>query len=263
MATFVQSVSRALAILNVLAAHPAGLSVKEISQRAGLNVSTTHHLVNTLVADNYIHRTANGTCFLGLAVATLYGTLCQSMQPDARMQQALDSLARETRETTYINTWQNGEIVVQAIHESPQALRIGGLYIGFRGAAHARAGGKALLAYLSEPELQAYFAAHELHPVTANTIYQPEQVRQHLQQVAAQGYATDHEEFAEGACCVSAPVFTMDGKAVAALSVSVPAKRFADNEAQLIQAVVRAAREVSITTQPAREPQPALPAAAA
>jgi len=245
MPTLVQSVSRALSILNVLGQHPKGLTVKEIADRVGLNVSTTHHLVSTLEADHYVHRGVSGQCYLGLAVASLYGTLRLSLQPDARLLEVLNNLARTTRETTYINTWQNGEIVVQAIQESPQALRIGGMYVGFKGSAHARAGGKAMLAFLSEAELARYLAQHEPRPVTEHTIYRPQALMAHLRQVAEQGYAIDREEFAAGACCVASPVFSAEGQVCAALSVSVPAQRFAENEASLIKTVVEAARSAS------------------
>src|SRR5579859_7238370 len=144
MSETIQSVTRSLAILNVLAQYPHGLTVKEIAEKVRLNVSTTHHLVNTLEADDYIYRLPTGVCRIGLSIVNLYGAFLLTFQPDAHLLEVLDNLARSTRETTYVSTWQNGDIVVQAIHESPQALRIGGLFVGFRGAAHARAGGKAL-----------------------------------------------------------------------------------------------------------------------
>jgi DNA-binding IclR family transcriptional regulator len=219
--------------------------VKDVAEHAELNVSTTHHLVNTLEAAGYVYRTPAGQCRLGLAVTKLYGAFLQHFQPDAHLLEVLDELARETRETTYINTWQNGEIVVQAIHESPQALRIGGLYVGFRGAAHARAGGKALLAFLSPAELDRYLAQHPPHQVTAHTIWEAGPLREHLVQIAAQGYALDREEFAEGVCCVAVPVFKGDDRAVAALSVSVPAARFYANEVRFIDIVLSAARLAS------------------
>ena len=50
MPVLIQSVTRALHILEILTKHPEGLSVKEIANKVGLNVSTTHHLVNTLEA---------------------------------------------------------------------------------------------------------------------------------------------------------------------------------------------------------------------
>ncbi len=53
-----QSVARALAVLDLLGAHPEGLLAKRISRELKLNISTCYHLVNTLLAAGYIERDA-------------------------------------------------------------------------------------------------------------------------------------------------------------------------------------------------------------
>lgn len=245
MPVIIQSVTRALQIVEVLAKHPTGLTVREISQKVGLNVSTTHHLVRTLEAKNYVTALPDGIYSLGSTIPTLYNAFLAGFQPDVRLLEVLNNLAKITRETSYINTWQNDDVVIQAIVESPQALRIGGLYVGYRGYSHARAGGKALLAYLNPEQLDHYLATHPLTPLTPHTLQTDAAFKAHLNLVTRQGYAIDREEFAEGVCCIAAPVLLGDGKTVAAVSVSVPALRFAEHEAELINAVTQAAHEAS------------------
>jgi IclR family acetate operon transcriptional repressor len=245
MPVIIQSVTRALQIVEIIAKHPQGLSVREIANKVNLNVSTAHHLVNTLEAKNYVAALPDGIYALGAAVPTLYSAFLAGFQPDVRLLEVLNNLARTTRETSYINTWQNDDVVIQAIVESPQALRIGGLYVGYRGFNHARAGGKALLAYLSDEHLNRYLASHPLTPVSPNTIQTEAEFKAHLQGVVQQGYAIDQEEFAEGVCCIAAPILLTDGKAVAAVSVSAPTQRFTENEQHLISAVTQAAREAA------------------
>lgn len=246
MAVLIQSVTRALNILEVLTKHPDGLSVKDIAAQVGLNVSTTHHLVNTLEAENYVARLPNGTYGLGLAIPDLYRAFLQSFKPDARLLEAFKALAKTTRETTYISAWQNGNVVIQDIVEGSQALRVGGLHVGFVGHAHARASGKLMLAYLDEEHLDNYLSAHPMTALTPNTLHTAPKLKAHLKSVVEQGYAVDHEEFAEGVCCVAAPIFRTKGEPpMAALSISVPAWRFTQNEKDLISAVVNAARAAS------------------
>jgi DNA-binding IclR family transcriptional regulator len=264
MPVLIQSVRRALHILEVLTRQPEGLSVKEIARRVGLNVSTTHHLVNTLEAENYISWLPSGVCGLGLAIPKLYGAFLQAFQPNAHLLEILNNLARNTRETSYITTWQNSDIVMQAIVESPQALRIGGLYVGYQGFAHARASGKALLAYLSEAQLNAYLEKYPPTPLTSSTFHDPAALKAHLKIIARQGYAVDSEEFAPGVCCVAAPVILPDGQVMSALSVSAPAQRFAENKQQLILAVTQAAHDAAalLGLSPASTPTPILNATA-
>ena len=258
MPALIQSVTRALTILDTLAQHPNGLSVREIAEKVELNVSTTHHLVSTLEAQNYIFRLANSTYGLGPAVPRLYNAYLHTHRVDERLQAALNALVKRTRETTYLVTWQNGDILIQAIVEGSQPLRVGGLQVGFSGYSHARAGGKALLAYLSEQELDDYLAVHPMKRLTPNTLHTREGLKTHLKAVVKQGYALDKEEFTEGVGCVAAPIFSADGKAVAALSVSAPAGRLNENQADLIEAVTQASREASAllgfnsTTHPAK-----------
>lgn len=244
MSTLIQSVTRALRILDALATHPEGLSAKQIAEMVGLHASTTHHLVNTLVADDYV-LSGNGTYRLGHAIPRLYGAFLVAIKPDERLQEILYSLAKVTKETAYIGAWHNGDVVIQAIVEGKQAVRVGGLHVGYSGHTYARASGKAVLAYLSQRELDEYLASHSLTPLTPNTVRTEEDLRAELSQIAVRGYAIDREQFADGVCCIAAPVFSVGGKVEAVLTVSAPTGRFERNEEQLVNAVVEAANEAS------------------
>lgn len=245
MASLIQSVSRALFILNILAAHPHGLTIKEIVGITNLNVSTIYHLVNTLKAEGYIVGVDNGTYRLGGAIPRLYSAFVATIQPDERLLDALRTLATVTRETTYVGAWQNGEVIIQAIVEGSQALRVGGLQVGYGGHTYARASGKLLLAYLDGQELDKYLANHSLAPLTRYTVRTEEDLRNQLEQIRVRGYAIDREEFAADVCCVAAPVFSAEGKPVAALTVSAPTWRFMQNEQELVSLVAQAAHDVS------------------
>jgi DNA-binding IclR family transcriptional regulator len=245
MADLIQSLTRACRILDVLAAHPEGLPVKKIASLVELNVSTTHHLVNTLRANGYVACRDTGIYSLGNSIARLHNAYLTTIRLNSQFLDVLHTLAERTDETAYVSAWHNGEVVIQAIVEGRQALRLGGLYVGYGSHSHARASGKALLAYLNADALEAYLASHPLVPLTPSTIVSADALHSELQRIAAQGFAIDREEFAEDVCCVAAPVFTAGGEAVSAFTVSVPARRFALNEQQLVTDVVRAARDAS------------------
>ena len=80
--TLIQSVQRALHILNLLAEQPEPLTVREISRRLGLNISTAHHLVRTLAAENYIYQLPNGAYCLSHAIPGLYESYRHNLQVD-------------------------------------------------------------------------------------------------------------------------------------------------------------------------------------
>ena len=241
----IQSVSRALRILDKLTQYPEGLGVVDIAKALALNTSTTHHLVSTLVEADYVAQLDNGLYRLGHAVARLYGSYKQVQQPEARLETVLNQLVSKIQETGYLAGWRGDEVVIQAIAEGSQQLRVGGLQVGFQGHTHARAAGKALLAYLSPKQLDAYLATHPMVRLTAHTLTSPAALKAQLRQVIKLGYALDEEEFTDGIGCVAAPIFAADGQAVAAYSISAPAWRLAQNFKPLVAAVREAASEAS------------------
>jgi DNA-binding IclR family transcriptional regulator len=241
----IQSVTRALRILDTLAQSPDGLGVVEIARQVGLNVSTTHHLVNTLCANNYAGRVDGGAYRLGHAVPRLYSAYLLTQQPEARLLEVLNGMVSATRETGYLVVWQDEDVVIQAIAEGSYQLRVGSLGVGFRGHSHARAAAKALLAHLDPARLDAYLDSHPLDRLTVNTICDKDVLRTHLRQIARQGYATDREEFSIGISCLAAPIFSASGQAVAALSMSAPEWRLTENFKSYAGAITRSAQEAS------------------
>ena len=68
----IQSVDRAIDVLEVLAESGAELPLKEIARKTGLNVSTCHHLLATLVNRGYVGRSRLGRLyFIGSKVTEL------------------------------------------------------------------------------------------------------------------------------------------------------------------------------------------------
>lgn len=82
----VQSVTRAVAILELVAGSPASMSLKEICEALGLKVSTAHNIVRTLIAKGLLAGSARPVRYmLGPAVGRLAMAYRQHRQtrPDA------------------------------------------------------------------------------------------------------------------------------------------------------------------------------------
>lgn len=245
MSVTIQAVDRALHILNLLAANSDGLSNREIAKQVGLNISTTHHLVNTLAAQGYVHRLDGSRYCLGHTIARLHNAYLSNVNPNAHLYDALNKLAEATGETAYLCISHNGHALIQGMVEGSQAVRVGGLYVGFIGNTHLRAAGKVLLAYLGEQELNAYLATADFTPLTAKSVRDSRQLKEQLWKIVKHGYAVDQGEFADDVSCVAAPIFSAEGAIVAALGISAPDQRFVRLRDQLIGTVVHAAHNAS------------------
>jgi IclR family acetate operon transcriptional repressor len=92
---------------------------------------------------------------------------------------------------------------------------------------HALASGKALLAKLSDDELDRYFAEADRIRFTASTVTGEKALRKEIAQVRQSGFSFTDEEFSLGIIGIGRAV-TMGGETVGALSVAVPKVRCDD-----------------------------------
>src|SRR5919106_4824070 len=190
----VQSVARAVAVLMEVAASPAGLTVKEISETLGLSRPTVYHLVHTLTGEGLLSKGDRSRHRLGLRVGALAESFRRQLAPPDELLPHVRSLAGVTSEAAYAAGWRDGEIVLFAHVPGRHAVSVSEINMGLVGDAHARASGKALLAF-APPDMQArYLATHPLRPRTANTIVDPDAFELELERIREVGYAVDKEE---------------------------------------------------------------------
>lgn len=239
------TLARGLRLLDLLAQHPDGATVKELSQSLELNLSTCYRLVNTLVDLGYVSKATDRKLRLGPALGRLYGAFSRQLWPERDLRPILVDLAHLTNETACASTWEGGEVVLTAVVEGPQHLRVSGLRPGLRSAPHSRASGKAMLAYLGEPGLTHFFETHDLTPQTSRTITDPKLLRKRLAQIASKGYAEDPGEFADDIYGIAAPYFDAAGNVLGAVSVAMPLSRSVAGNSNLVDAVLAAAEEAS------------------
>lgn len=82
-------------------------------------------------------------------------------------------------------------------------------------------------------------------PLTSNTITDPERLRRELVRAKNCGYALDNGEIEEGLICVAAPIYDMNRRAVAAVSVSGPDYRMKEDQNVMIREVCQTAAGIS------------------
>ena len=244
----IQSVQRALRILELLAQEASGLSAKQVSLRLGLHLSTVYHLLNTLMDAGYVVKDPDTLLFRlsGKIGYTVYG-VPTSAQLVRQLTPHVQALQEETKETAYLSLWDGQEIVLSAIAESPLSVRVKSLTVGYTAGNHAMALGKAILAHLPEEALQAYFLTHKMEAFTNNTCTDLNALRALLVRVRATGYSLDIEEFLPDVCCIGAPIFDATGAIAASIAISLPRSRYDVRRHLLIPKVKEAAAAATRT----------------
>lgn len=225
----IQSVDRALHLLELIAEAGGQATLSELAERAGLNVSTSHHLLSTLVARGYVSRAgARRGYFLGSKILQL---------STARLRQAglidvaaphLRRLNETTGETVHLATMQGEDLVTLVKLEAHHAARLDAATLGKSNAAHATATGKAILAWLPEREMLRVLAGKGMSRFTDHTITDVTGLIEELRHVRRNGYAVDREEFQPGVICVGAAVRDHSGGVIGSISISTPAMRADD-----------------------------------
>lgn len=239
------SLAKALRVLDLFNDVEEGLSLSEIAQRMDTRPGSIYPIVYTLQKFGYLQRDPETKKYsLGLRILALANQILSSLDIREKAKPVLKRLARELEVNAHLAVLYEGEVLYLDREEAAPSVVIPSV-IGRRVPPHCTALGKVLLAQ-HQDVLEELLGKGPLPALTPNTITNPELLRRELERVRKQGYAIDWEEFHEGNICVAAPVYNYRGKAVAAISVSLPKARLThDSLDRFVQAVVGAAYEVS------------------
>ncbi len=227
MGRLVPAVTRAFDILELFLQGDGTLSAPEITRRLQLPRTTTHELVSTLVARNYLVPVPEqpGRYRLGVRTYQLGSRYAEQLDLAAEGRQVAHEIAETCGETVHVALLEDADVIYVAKVDSTHAVRMVSA-AGRRLPAHCTAVGKMLLAMLPAEELDALLDGRELARMTPNSITDPDALRAALAEIAVLGVAVEQRESNPDVSCVAAPVRDRTGRVVAALSISVPVIRW-------------------------------------
>ena len=231
MAESGRTLSTALHVLRALeftAQHPKGVSVKALARALQVSLSSAYSLCNSLRVEGFLQvsPTSSGLYVLGPKLPVLYRCYVQSSLQPERLEPFLEELRDRASARAYVALWKDGDLEIAEILGRRGGRELGDLSKGFRGAAHGLALGKIYLAELPEESWPSYLQRPVLKRFSRYTLTDRNHLRHNLLAVRERGLAFDQEEYAEGACCIAAPVRDPNGRLIAALGISVPTRRF-------------------------------------
>jgi DNA-binding IclR family transcriptional regulator len=245
-----KTAAEALTALRLLGTNPDGVTAETLGAALGKSAATARYLLNTLCQEGFatkvgttgVHRLAAGPPW-----GEAWGDpmrLGQIELPE-RLCDAVTELYHRTRQRAYLARWDEGATVIVDARGHQGLARIPDLTERIPLAqAHALAVTKALVA-TCEDRVALVADQEELTPFTGTTITSTSALDLELARVRRRGVAVDREEFAEGFCCVAAPILAPDGRVAASLALSTPARRFAQESTEIARAVREIAEEAS------------------
>jgi IclR family acetate operon transcriptional repressor len=236
----VQSVERALQILDALDDAGGRLGVSDLAAQIGLPASTIHRLLRTMAGAGYLRQLPDRRYALGSRLAALGMRATEVVGGAARP--LLRSLAQRFGESA--------NLAVLAGREAEYVAQVPGTHsmrmfteVGRRVPLHSTGVGKALLSLLEPGEADDLLRREGMSAATSSTITSRDAMHAELDRIRADGFAIDDGEMEIGVRCVAVPV---PGAPPLAVSISGPSSRVTEDRVPEIAAALRdAARRLA------------------
>lgn len=223
--TGVQSLHRALDLLEVIADDGGALGLSDLAAATSLPLPTIHRILATLTDRGYVRRLSDRRYALGHRLVPL-GTAARALaglDADAVLTGLVDDLG----ETANLAVLADDHVEYVAQVPSRHSMRMF-TEVGRSVELHCTGVGKAMLAQLDDDRVRHLIARQGLAPRTDHTLTTPETLLADLARIRERGYAVDEQEQEIGVRCVAVALPTAGG-AWAAVSVSGPLTRMSDD----------------------------------
>lgn len=224
------STDRTLAILEVAALYPQGVSVADLTRELGISQNSAFRITSTLHERGYLHRRESDKKYL---LSNKLFDLSRPRVNDKSLTvcayEAMQSLSKKTGETCQLLVRSENKCVVLEQVSGSQPVKVMG-EIGLRTPMFSCAPGKAILAWLPAEELADWYRQVKLKKYTATTLATKKSLNADLAATRENGYSTDRSEGLEGIHCVGAPIFNHYQYPVAAITMMAPVFRMTEDD---------------------------------
>jgi DNA-binding IclR family transcriptional regulator len=241
----VESVAKALMILDCFTAEEPQLSLKQIHEKTGLYKSGIMRLCGTLVSQRYLIRMPTSNYSLGPKLLIL-GNVYEKSNPLVPLARPiLRELSKQTGESSALYVLeglhrlclieQEGSLPIRYIYTEGKALEL-----------YAGAGGKALLAYAPVAIRNDMIEKLTLKRITDNTITDKQKLIKEFETIRSRGYALSLGERIPEIAAMAVPVFDSSKQVCAVLSIGGLIQRFSvARRQQYLKPLKASARELS------------------
>ncbi len=229
----VQSVERALDLLDLLAAAGAPQGLSQLAASSGLPLPTIHRLMRTLTQRGYVHRESSRRYTLGPQLVRLGEAANRAFGVWALP--SLRKVVELTGETANLGIMDGDAVVYVAHVPGAHSMRMF-TEPGRRVMLHSTGVGKALLAQLSTASVRTIVSRTGMPAMTAQTITDVDELLAELSRIRDNGYALDNGEQEVGVRCIAVPV--LRAPSLMALSVSGPQARLTEADVQRIAPIL-------------------------
>lgn len=241
----IKSLDRAMEVFEFLS-ETQGQTLSQLAKDMDQSPATVYRVLVTLEGRGLVEFDATDQVWHIGAQAFIIGsrflkrtTLVERARP------LLRDLMETTGETANLGVEQGGHVLFVSQVETHASIRAF-FPPGTLSRLHASGIGKALLAHMDDARTEKILSGAQLERFTDFTLTTSQDLKADLETTRQRGFSIDGEERNIGMRCIAAPVFDINGEAIAGLSVSGPTSRVSENQVpELSKAVVAAAKALT------------------
>lgn len=232
---------RSLRLLELFTPANPRLSLSDLSRKSGYPISTVHRLTSDLIEWGALEREDSGQFIVGLKLWEIASLAPRGTMLREFAMPVMEDLSQITRENVQLGVCEGSDVVFVERIAGQKAVPVH-TRVGSRFPATASGIGLAILAYMP-PDLQEQILAGPFERFTERTITDPRVLRRMLAEIRRSEVAVSDRQVTMNAVSVATPIFGRSGKAIAAVSLVVPAEDIALNA--LVPLVRAAGRSIS------------------
>ncbi|MDG2174550.1 MAG: IclR family transcriptional regulator C-terminal domain-containing protein [Gammaproteobacteria bacterium] len=241
---YLNSLARGLAVLTAFTREKLEMTLSELSVQTNLNPAVVRRCLNTLMHLGYVGK-KDRLFLLKPEVFRLGTAYTESMSMEEVARPSLQHVRDKTNNSVALGVLSELDVLFLVYVSTTQLTRIVA-GVGTRFPAYATAAGRAILAFKEKQKLNTYFNEEKLEPLTERTVSTVKELRQILNGVRKNGFASTDGQLDVGVVSVAVPIFNEDNYVIASISCSTASAR--SSEQEMIDTIVPelqvAAREI-------------------
>ncbi|SNT51977.1 IclR family transcriptional regulator [Rhodococcoides kyotonense] len=192
-------------------------SLNDLTSASGMNKTTVHRLMTTLIHAGWVDRTPDGSYRVAMPLFEIGSAALVQVDIRAAARPYMESLAETFGDTAYLMVpAEEGAVCIDRL-EGHNPLLVAGINIGSVMPYHAAAGPIVMLAFSNT--LRERWFRRDLSAFTERTLTDVDALTEHLDAVRENGYSVSNSDYLQGVAAVAAPILGRDGTAVASISI--------------------------------------------
>ncbi|MCJ8343033.1 MAG: IclR family transcriptional regulator [Cetobacterium sp.] len=241
----IQSVQRAIDIINCFTEEDHELSLKDISEKVNLSKSTVHGILSTLLKNSFIEQNPLSSYYsLGPAFMEKSFLINEDLLLKNLGRKYLEEISQKFSVTANIFSYKNKHLHLIDRVTSPN------LYYSISTSVkkiplNASASGKLALAYSEELNIDKLFENLEINKYTNTTIMEKDELLKEIDKIRKDGFSMEKSEVEEGIYCISVPVFKLKNKFIGTISVMGTKEKLSKIKINLSKEMVKVSKELS------------------